>query len=145
MQRFSCQTGQQVNKQLLYEATPDLYRIAFDNDPVFTGCKKNKETATGETHKLVLAANSTFHNDDVEIYIDGQSVYHQRVTTSTVGFAGSTQLDEGHGNHSIKVVINGNLSKSSTFTMTAKKYIGINYDQANEILIILRDEPFVYD
>lgn len=131
-------------KQLLF-----LLLVLILSGGLLPGCSKDKEhsNTSGEKHKLGIAAHSDFNNDLVTIYIDGKSIFNQKITTNNVlSYAASTTDSVFAGQHLIKVVVNGIVSKKQTFTISNDLYIGINYTpQESQISFLLQNHPFAYD
>lgn len=131
-------------KQLLF-----LLLVLILSGCLLPGCSKDKEhpNTSGEKHKLSIAAHSDFNNDLVTIYIDGKSIFNQKITTNnTLSYAAGTTDSVFAGQHLIKVVVNGIVSKKQTFTISNDLYIGINYTpQESQISFHLQNHPFAYD
>lgn len=123
--------------------------LLFMAGMLMTGCKKNNkpENPSGEKYLLNLAAHQSFDNDQLNIYVDGTSVFNKNVTSNpSLGYAGGTAVTVNAGQHSIKVVVNGVVTKKQNVTVSADLYVGINYNvQGSGISFLMQDHPFAYD
>ena len=123
--------------------------LLFIASIVMPGCKKNHEpeNPSGEKFSLSLAAHHSFNNDRLVIYVDGKPVFNEKVTSNpTIGYAGGTKVTVNAGQHTIKVVINGIVTKKQSITVSADVYVGINYKvQGSQVSFLVQDHPFGYD
>jgi len=123
-----------MKKSALY-----LLLLAFT---VFSSCEKELKD-----YNLAIDLQSSFDQDNVQVFIDGYPEYDQKATTNQLlGLAGSTTTTRTEGYHQLKVVINNSTSKTSVFPLNANLYIGINYNvQSKEITVLYSNHPFGYD
>lgn len=101
---------------------------------------------------LVVAVQSSFDQDQVQVFIDGEEIVNRKLQTNySVGVCfldGEAGLNMGiaEGNHLIKVSINNTVTETAEFNVNNDLYIGINYDQqTSRISFIYANEPFAYD
>ncbi|MGN6491527.1 MAG: hypothetical protein ACTHLE_05975 [Agriterribacter sp.] len=111
---------------------------------IFCACKKDKNTFT-----LGIDVQSSFNQDSVRIFIDGQELINKRLQTNYalgvcfVDGQVTTALNEGQ--HEIKVSINNAITKTETFNLHNNLYIGVNSDQSSDVSLIYSNERFIYD
>lgn len=103
-------------------------------------------------YELSIDVQSTFNNDVVEVFIDGDQIINQQFQTiptlgvSFINGQARTTLIRFDGDHSIKIVVNGLWTKSEKIKLTSNLYLGIGYDQSsNQITINRSNEAYLYD
>jgi hypothetical protein len=111
---------------------------------LFTACRKANNPTV---YDLGVDVQSTFDKDNVQVAIDNQPLLNTQVTTNELlGFATSISTANTEGKHTIKVVVNGNVVKTDSFTQSGELYVGINYNKASgDISFRFSPYRFVYD
>lgn len=117
---------------------------------ILPSCKKDLNTFTVNTFTLGVDVQSSFDQDRVQVFIDGQEVINKRLQTNySLGVCfvdGQITTTKNEGNHKIKIIVNNAATKTETFSLNNNLYIGINYNrQTNEISIIYSNQRFIYD
>ena len=111
-----------------------------------TSCKK--ETVSAD-HNLFVDIQYGFDNDQVAVFIDGQQVFNNSVTSNpSLGWATSllSSIEES-GAHIIKVVINNQHTYPKVFSLNKDTWLGVGYfsGPVRDIKVIVSDKPFAYD
>ena len=101
-------------------------------------------------YELGIDFQSSFENDHVRLTIgDGEVLNRELETNHLLGVCtdgGQLSLAMPKGEQTITITINHSLSKSKSFLVDRRRYIGIGYDrQSNAITFQYADEPFGYD
>lgn len=111
---------------------------------LFMACRKSNGPAVFD---LGVDLQHNFTGDDVQVYIDGQTLYNNQATTNDVWrLAGSIGTTNSEGKHSIKVVVNGSTVTSEDFEQHSNLYIGIAYDQSlKKVSFVYSPKKFIYD
>jgi hypothetical protein len=111
---------------------------------LFTACRKANNPTV---YDLGVDVQTTFEKDNVQVLIDNQPLLHTEVTTDKIlGFATSISTANTDGKHTIKVVINGTIIKTESFTQSGDLYVGINYNKtANDISFTFSPHQFTYN
>ncbi len=111
---------------------------------LFTACRKANNPTV---YDLGVDVQTTFEKDNVQVLIDNQPLLHTQVTTDNIlGFATSISTANTEGKHTIKVVINGTLIKTESFTQSGDLYVGINYNKpAGDIAFTFSPHRFAYN
>jgi len=93
---------------------------------IFNCCKKDLNS-----YVLGIDIQSSFNQDSVQVFVDGQSLINRRLQTNYVlgvcNIAGQTTTTKIGGNYEIKVIINNTTIKTETFSLNNNLYIGVNY------------------
>jgi hypothetical protein len=111
---------------------------------LFAACRKANNPTI---YDLGVDVQTNFDKDNVRVLIDNQPLLNTQVTTNDLlGFATSISTANTEGKHTIKVVVNGNIIQSESFTQSGELYIGINHNKTTGA-ITFRFSPyrFVYD
>jgi hypothetical protein len=99
---------------------------------LFAACRK---TNNPTVYDLGIDIQSSFDQDNVQLYIDNQPLLNTRVSSShLLGLATSISTANTDGNHTIKIVINGNTVKIESFTQSSDLYIGVNYNRSTKAI-----------
>lgn len=111
---------------------------------LFAACRKANNPTV---YDLGVDVQSTFNKDNVQVVIDNQPLLNTQVTTNELlGFATSISTANTEGKHTIKVVVNGNVLKTESFTQSGDLYVGINYNKtAGDISFRFSPHRFIYD
>jgi hypothetical protein len=111
---------------------------------LFAACRKANNPTV---YDLGVDVQGTFDKDNVQVAIDNQPLLNTQVTTNELlGFATSISTVNTEGKHIIKVVVNGNVVKTESFTQSGKLYVGINYNKtAGDISFKFSPYRFIYD
>lgn len=111
---------------------------------LFAGCRKANNPTV---YDLGVDVQGTFDKDNVEVVIDNQPLLHTQVTTNKLlGFATSISTANTDGKHTIKVIVNGNVVKTESFTQSGELYVGINYNKtAGDISFKFSPHRFFYN
>ena len=98
-------------------------------------------------YDLGVDVQGTFDRDNVQVVIDNQPLLNTQVTTNELlGFATSISTANTEGKHTIKVVINGTVVKTESFTQSGDLYVGINYKKtAGDISFSFSPRRFLYN
>lgn len=114
---------------------------------ILNACKK-------DVNSFIVGINieSSFNQDNVQVFIDGQKVISAQATTQwTLGaciidgkITDSTITNEG--NHEIKIVINNSITHTETFSLNSNLFLRVLFNrQKNQISIIYSKERYLYD
>ncbi|MBO9201134.1 MULTISPECIES: hypothetical protein [Niastella] len=111
---------------------------------LFAACRKANNPTV---YDLGVDLQNTFDKDNVQVEIDNQPLLNTQVTTNDLlGLATSISTANTEGKHTIKVVVNGAIEKSESFTQSSELYVGITYNKtANDISFKFSPHRFVYD
>jgi hypothetical protein len=111
----------------------------------FYSCKKNLVPLT-----LGIDIQSSFNQDNVQVFIDGHELLHKQLQTNPVlGVCyqdGQITTTGNMADHEIKVIVNNSATKTETFSLQHDLYIGVNYDpQTNLVSLVYSNQRFLYD
>lgn len=111
---------------------------------LFTACRKANNPTV---YDLGVDVQGTFDKDNVQVAIDNQPLLNTQVTTDKqLGFATSISTANTEGKHTIKVVVNGEVVKTESFTQSGDLYVGINYKKtAGDISFTFSPRRFLYN
>ena len=111
---------------------------------LLVACRK---TSNPTVFDLGVDMQASFEKDHVQVMIDNQPLLNTQVTTNNLlGLATSISTANTDGKHTIKVVVNGNVVKTESFTQSGELYVGINYNKAaGDISFRFSPHRFAYD
>ena len=111
---------------------------------LFAACRK---TNNPTVYDLGVDLQSSFEKDNVQISIDNQPLLNTQVTTNEVlGLATSISTANTEGKHTIKIVVNGNIEKSESFTQSGDLYVGIGYNKVTgAITLNFSPQQYLYN
>ena len=111
---------------------------------LLVACRKSSNPTVFD---LGVDIQSSFENDKVQVFIDNQPLLNTEVTTNhTLSLATSISTANTEGKHTIKVVVNGNVVKTESFTQSGELYVGINYSKTTgDISFKFSPHRFVYN
>ena len=73
---------------------------------------------------------TTFNDDQVGVYIDGDEIFNGKITTSiSIGLAQQISTQRKFGLHLIEVRVNGVRSKRSPFYLEKETWIGVVFNE----------------
>lgn len=111
---------------------------------IFASCKKDQALYT-----LGVDVQEAFEQDNVQVFIDGETVISSRLTTNhALGVCpdGIIKTSKNKGKHEIKVVINNTAVLTNSFSLKRDLYIGVEYNrQSGAISLEFSKYPFLYD
>jgi hypothetical protein len=100
------------------------------------------------THQVGVDLQSSFSNDQADVFLDGERILHGKFTTLDVlGVCpeGRKVTNLAEGFHVLKVVVNNRVVRE-TFTITGDQFIGIQFERTpGTITTLYSDHPFLYD
>jgi hypothetical protein len=110
---------------------------------LFTACRK---TSNPTVFDLGVDIQSSFDQDNVQIFIDNQPLLHTLVSSSPLlGLATSISTANTEGYHTIKVVINDSTVKTESFMQSKDLYIGVNYNRSTKVIsFVYSEHGFMY-
>lgn|GEM_PF-2720742 len=111
---------------------------------LFSACRKANNPTV---YDLGVDVQGTFDKDNVQVAIDNQPLLNTQVSTNDLlGFATSISTANTEGKHTIKVVVNGNVVKTESFTQSGQLYVGITYNKTTgDISFKFSPHRFVYE
>ena len=122
-----------------------LYILLFLSLNLVSACKKDSGEQT-----LGIDIQSSFNQNKVQVFIDGQELLNRRLQTNWVlgvcAVDGQISTTKTEGRHEIKVIVNDRVTKTENFSLHNALYIGVIYNpQTNEISFVYSGKQFIYD
>jgi hypothetical protein len=108
----------------------------------FFCCKK--ETAF---YDLGVDLQGWFAQDHVQVILDTKQEFNKQITTNpSLGYADGFLANKNEGIHIVKIIVNNNIIKSETFSLSGTLYMGVGFDrQSNQISLHYSKNRFAYD
>lgn len=98
-----------------------------------------------EKGRLELHIQASFHNTPVRISLDSEIVFDSLATTDQIiGLAGGVTLEAPSGIRTLDVIVDNQYEHSQKINLGRELFVGIQFYQKNEIMIVTSTERFYY-